>query len=118
MSKKTYQIPFNGSHMMEYTTAKEGETGSDRYLGIYTPTKWRDNKPFLAAIKLTGQYRGRSAARVKCTNIENGECYSLGLGAFYEAVVAFGVQPGGTLAGKWYFRKQGANYGLYPIIEE
>ncbi len=112
MSKKQYKIPFNNGTMLEYTPFPEGATEGHHW---GKPTEWRDNVEFEARIQVTGTYRGRSAARVTCKNLENGESYSMGLSAFYDAVVAFGAMPG-IIQGNWTFRKQGSNYGLYPVI--
>jgi hypothetical protein len=113
-----YKIPFDKDRMLEYTTADEGEVASPGKSSWHMPTEWRDNVPFKATLKLTGQYRGRSAARVCAVNTKTKETYSFALGAFYEAVVTFGAEPTGILKGTWVFRKQGANYGLYPFSEE
>lgn len=117
MSKKTgqYKIPFNGRHMMEYTGYAEGIVS----LGAWgSPTEWRENGEFEAHVLLTGTHRGRSAARITCRNTDNGETYSMGMEAFYEAITNFGVSPGGHIEGKWTFRKQGSNYGLFPVIDK
>jgi len=99
---------------MEFTYSTPGEVKENSW---GCPSEWRDNYTFEASIQLSGHYRGRSAARVKCKNLDNQETYSFALGAFFEAVTAFGVSPGGKITGKWTFRKQGANYGLYPVVE-
>lgn len=114
--KKTIQIPFKGKAMMEYTAASQGEVAPDDGWGRWgMPTEWRDNCEFKAELRLTGHYRGRSAARVRVTNCDNDEEYSLGLSAFYDAVKNFGAMDG-TLVGTWTFRKQGSNYGVYPVV--
>lgn len=121
MSKKIYKIPFqqfanNGQDywaMMEYVTAKEGDVKVEGKTNYLVPDAWRDNCIFNARLKLDGQYRGRSAARVRVINESNGEHYSMGLASFYEAVVLFGATPG-YIVGHWTFRKQGMNYSLFP----
>jgi hypothetical protein len=117
MAKQPYRIPFDGKEMLEYTTAADGVVKTATHQ-VYWPTKWRDNTEFSARIQITGQYRGRSAARVRCKNVDNGETYSMGLSSFYNAVVAFGALSGGLITGIWTFRKQGANYSLAPVCEE
>lgn len=120
MTKKSgnYKIPFckiqKDWHMMEWTDSPEGVIKTGVGYEGYKPDIWRDNLEFDADVQLTGQYKGRSAARVTCT--WQNESYSMGLSAFYEAVLAFGVKKGGTIKGRWSFRKQGANYGLYPVL--
>lgn len=109
--KKIIQVPFKGKAMMEYAGVSQGTTGD----GYYMPTEWRDNCEFKAELRLTGHYRGRSAARVRVTNCDNDETYTLGLAAFFDAVKNFGAMDG-VLVGTWTFRKQGSNYGVYPVV--
>jgi hypothetical protein len=128
MAKKKgdYLIPFSrglkgdeAATMMEYTPAAPGQVKPPdyEYGSMYAyPHEWRENKPFDAKVKLTGHWRGRSAARVDLKNVDNGETYSAGLGAFYDAVSMYGVVDG-CITGRWVFRKQGSNYGLYPYDE-
>ncbi len=116
MSKKQYKIPFLNGKMLEYTQFEEGNTVD--YVSLRAPTEWRDNTEFSARIQVTGTYRGRSAARITCKNLDNGESYSMGLSAFYDAVIGFGSQQTGIIKGNWTFRKQGANFGLYPITDK
>lgn len=108
MAKKLYQIPFriieNTLHMVEYD-------------GWPVPEVLRDNYVFKAELELVGHYRGRSAARVNVRNQANGEHYSMGFGAFYDAVKACRVQ-GNRLFGEWTFKKQGSNFGLVPVLEK
>jgi hypothetical protein len=117
-----YKIPFSHAKgpasLLEYVSCKEGEVVASNVNTWHMPNEWRDNAPFEATIELTGQYRGRSAARVRVVNIKTKETYSLALGAFYECVVAFGADPGGRIKGTWVFRKQGSNYGLYPYTSD
>jgi hypothetical protein len=118
MKVGTYKIPFqqraDGTwDMLEYSHLPEGCV-VERGKGFNDPHEWRHNAPFTAKLAITGQYRGRSAARVTVKNIANGDTYSLGLSAFVDAVVAFG-SAGGVIDGRWVFRKQGANYGVYPL---
>lgn len=112
-----YKIPFDGNSMMEYTTAADGvvKTPETKY-GWGWPTEWRENTEFEARLFFTGWGKGRSSARVYVRNVDTREKYSFALGAFYEAVTAFGVKPGGHMEGKFTFRKQGSNYGLYPVV--
>ncbi len=112
-AKKVLQVPFKDQSMMEYTDSKPGVVAQTS--GWYRATSWRDNYEFKAELRLTGHYKGRSAARVTVMNCDNNETYSMGLGAFYDAVKAFGALPG-VLVGTWTFRKQGANYGLVPVV--
>lgn len=126
MSKKpAYQIPFlhhtDGKvSMMEYTSAKQGVVRTPPVPGVWqaswTPDEWRDVGEFDAELLMTGTFKGRSAARVKVTNTRINESYSLGMVGFFEAVKAFGVDPGGIIRGRWTFRKQGSNYALHPVI--
>ena len=117
---KAYRIPFvtdkNGtSSMMEYTAQHDPTVVAIGEYGYYSPTEWRDNIPFRATLQITGTWRGRSAARVGLTSTTCS--YSMGFAAFHLAVKSFGVAPGGAITGEWMFRKQGANYGLYPVVE-
>lgn len=115
MSKTPYQIPF-------VTNTFQGKTVTSmcEYVGWrkedYT---WRDNYVFTARLELVGHYRGRSAARVNVRNADNGEEYSMGFGAFYDAVskAQEGDLANGILWGKWTFKKQGSNYGLVPVFD-
>lgn len=50
-------------------------------------------------------------------NAANKEIYSMGMASFYDAVNEFGCRNK-TICGKWTFRKQGANYGLVPVLEK
>lgn len=108
-----YKIPFHGKIMLEYTEYSEGVVSID---GWHSPSEWRENSEFEANLRFLKWGKGRSSARVYVKNADNGESYSFALGAFYEAVVAFGVKPGGHMEGKFTFRKQGSNYGLYSVI--
>lgn len=123
MAKKgDYKIPFLNGSMMEYTSATYPAVKTPGASAQwYYPDEWRDNLEFDASVQMTGSYKGRSAARINVKNLHNGDEYSLGLSAFYEAVVAFGVTTDpvgnkGVITGRWTFRKQGANYGLYPVV--
>lgn len=100
-----YEIPFINGAMQEYVWSESAP-------GLI----WRPNSIFAAVLELEGSYRGRSAARVKVKNVENGETYSMGFATFYDAVVAFGVADA-RIAGLWCFRKQGSNYGVSPVTE-
>ncbi len=116
MSK--YLIPFNKGSMMEYTGGKPPALAGvvvPPPVNSWYPDEWRDNYTFEAALKMTGQSRGRSAARFSVKNLKNGEAYSMGMSSFYDAVVTFGVKPGGIIEGKWTFRKQGSNFSLMPV---
>ncbi len=124
MKKGSYKIPFVRTKdgplaMMEYTVSEEGEIKKAGQPEWHVPDLWVDNYEFDATVELDGIYRGRSAARVKCHDIKTGNVYSLGFAAFFEAITKFGVTPGpmcASISGKWTFRKQGANYGLYPVV--
>lgn len=122
MSSK-YRIPFvsyadgRASTMMEYTHSKDGEVQRPSASNWQTPTEWRDNVPFSARVQLTSHGRGRSSVRVYAYNTRNKEEYSMGLAAFYEAAVKFGVHNG-AITGTWCFRKQGSNYTLWPAEDE
>jgi hypothetical protein len=110
MGKKSdYKIPFAGNTMQEYVQA---------HMRASSLLTWRDNTPFEATVKLNGHYRGRSSVRVDVINLSVSpvEKYSMGIAGFYEAVALFGSQSG-CIRGKWVFRKQGTNYGLYPWEE-
>lgn len=123
MSKPSYRIPFvknragHGSSMLDYTTADDGEVyADDRAIRpmFGMPDEWRDNVPFTATVRLTSHGRGRSSVRVYVINVANDDRYSMGIAAFFEAVVKFGVADC-KIRGTWAFRKQGANYTLWPI---
>jgi hypothetical protein len=125
MSKKpTYKIPFSHkdgkSSMMSYTSARPGVVRQPQVAGVhqspYIPNEWRDITEFDAELKMVGSYKGRSSVRIRVQNTGINESYSFGLSGFYEAVVAFGVSPGGSIRGRWTYRKQGTNYALHPVI--
>lgn len=114
-----YTIPFTtkgigAAHMLEYVSCAEGEVSCKEF-PWYQPTEWRANAAFDATLQITGHHRGRSSVRVRVTNLANRETYSLGFASFYDAMMAGGVTPEGTITGRWQFRKQGANYGLVRI---
>lgn len=120
MAKKSgnYRIPFlkdkTGWHMMEYAGVTDPVVKTGVGFEWGKPDAWRDNLEFDATLQLTGWSKGRSAVRI---NASFGmEHYSLALGGFYEAMIAWGVSKSGVITGRWNFRKQGANYGLYPVI--
>lgn len=117
-----YQIPFYNGEMMEYVACyirpgamcKPGTTYGQEGFVYGAPTEWRDNYQFTARLKLNGHWRGRSSARVGVKNEANGEEYSMGFAAFYDAVEG-GTCKDGYIEGTWTFRKQGANYILVPV---
>lgn len=122
MAKPKYRIPFAkdsdgaSSSMLEYTSHDEGEVcepGSQSDYWGNTPHEWRDNVPFKARVRLVSHGRGRSAVRVNVVNCDNGDSYSMGLQAFFDAAVKFGVVDR-VIDGTWEFRKQGQNYTLWP----
>lgn len=121
--KKNYRIPFRVDmsglwSMMEWTSATDPDTASSGSRATWLlPDEWRENSEFYAELVLDGWSKGRSAVRVSVINVLNNERYSMGLAAFYEAVESYGVSNG-TMTGKWTFRKQGANYGLVPMVEQ
>lgn len=110
-----YKIPFVVGKMLEYTEYSEGVVSPGAW---GSPTEWRENSEFKANLRFSSWGKGRSSARVFVKNVDSGEHYSFALGAFYDAVIAFGVKPGGHMEGKFTFRKQGSNYGLYPVVEK
>jgi hypothetical protein len=118
----TYKIPFSYDpkskywSMMDYTSAKDGEVAPAGTARWGAPDQWRENCVFDAMLTLTGNHRGRSAARFSVRSEYRKERYSMAMDAFYQAVVEFGVEPGGIIKGTWTFRKQGSNYGLYPVL--
>lgn len=81
---------------------------------------WKDPKsvePFEATLKVTGMWRGRSAARFSVKDVDTDKEYTFTMSGFYEACLR-GVKKGGLLSGRWGFRKQGGNWGLWPLEAE
>ena len=83
---------------------------------VYHPDEWRDNSQFFAELILMGHAKGRSSVRFHVMNAQTKECYSMGMSAFYDAIVRWGVRNK-TICGTWTFRKWGNNYGLIPVKE-
>jgi hypothetical protein len=88
--------------------------------GYATPDEWRPNRPFRAALTLTGIERGRSAARFTWIDASrSGETvtsYPMFMVDACALLMSGEALVGGTRDGWWIVMKRGANYGVaaYP----
>jgi hypothetical protein len=93
------------------------------YVGYYEERApevvWEDVKVFGATLKLTDRRRGRSAMTFFFDDLTTpGRSYPMKVGSFFDALLLFGMSPGGEITGVWSFGKQGQNYSLIPVEVE
>lgn len=79
---------------------------------------WKENHVFEATLRITGSYRGRSAARFLLRNTEAPyELYHMTMDNTHSILVN-GTVSEGKIKGKWTFSKRGAYYSLVPVFDD
>ncbi|MDR6794341.1 hypothetical protein J2X12_002922 [Pseudarthrobacter oxydans] len=86
------------------------------YIGYGDPDEWRDNKPFVTEMLVSGYERGRSAVRVILQDAATGSRYPMFISDFVDAATK-GRIIYGVINGKWLGGKKGSNYGLKLVGE-
>lgn len=118
MSRWDREVPFVDGAMQEwvddYGTPYGQKPTKDRWNN--REIVWEKTTEFEAVLKLKSWGRGRSSVRYYFEDVSRpGRSYSMAVAAFYDALQAFNLNNG-YMKGRFTFRKQGSNYGLYPVV--
>jgi len=79
--------------------------------------EWRDNKPFIATLKINNLERGRSAARFWFVDQDTGTHYPFFGQGLVDMLSKVSLRHG-VVTGKWIAVKRGANYGIELYEDE
>jgi hypothetical protein len=110
---KNIKIPFDkNGNMKDYVGYSYEDMQSENFINEYVRenTIWRDNYEFEAELKFTSYGRGRSSATFELQD-NNGIKYNVFMSDMFKIVTTKTITDG-KVNGKWFFRKQGQNYGL------
>lgn len=119
-SKWDGEVPFIDGQMQDYSdwVPRYGEPKPTVQRWNNKQIVWEKAQEFAASLKLRSWGRGRSSVRFYFDDLTTpGRGYSMATSAFYESLKAFDL-VNGVMKGTFTFRKQGSNFGLYPVIKK